>query len=262
MRTAVVGHVEWVRFAAVERLPKPGEIIHARESWLEPAGGGAVAAAELLRLAGNCDFFVAVGQRRDRAGGSRRARGARSPRPRGCARRAPAPRVHLPRGRTASGRSRSSARSSTPTAATRCLGASWRRSTPCTSAPVTRMHCARHDGRAFSSPPRASCPRSPAPASSWTRSSTARPIRRRRTSRVRSSRSRSSSSRPEGAEGGTFTSRRPGGLVRRGRRFPGRSRTPTGRAIPSPPASAFALARGDGIERGARLRVQLGAPRR
>lgn len=61
VRTAVVGHVEWVRFAVVERLPKPGEIIHARESWLEPAGGGSVAAAELLRLAGNCDFFVAVG---------------------------------------------------------------------------------------------------------------------------------------------------------------------------------------------------------
>jgi len=61
VRTAVVGHVEWIRFATVERLPKPGEIIHARESWLEPAGGGSVAAAELLRLAGNCDFFVAVG---------------------------------------------------------------------------------------------------------------------------------------------------------------------------------------------------------
>lgn len=61
MRTAVVGHVEWVRFVTVERLPKAGEIIHARESWLEPAGGGAVAAAELLRLSGNCDFFVAVG---------------------------------------------------------------------------------------------------------------------------------------------------------------------------------------------------------
>jgi ribokinase len=61
VRTAVVGHVEWVRFAVVERVPEPGEIIHARESWLEPAGGGSVAAAELLRLAGNCDFFVAVG---------------------------------------------------------------------------------------------------------------------------------------------------------------------------------------------------------
>jgi ribokinase len=61
VRTAVVGHVEWIRFAAVERLPKPGEIIHALDSWVEPAGGGAVAAGELLRLAGNCDFFVAVG---------------------------------------------------------------------------------------------------------------------------------------------------------------------------------------------------------
>jgi ribokinase len=61
VRAAVVGHVEWVRFAAVERVPQPGEIIHARESWLEPAGGGAVAAAQLLELAGNCDFFVAVG---------------------------------------------------------------------------------------------------------------------------------------------------------------------------------------------------------
>jgi ribokinase len=61
VRTAVVGHVEWIRFAVVERVPEPGEIIHAEESWLEPAGGGAVAAVELLRLAGNCDFFVAVG---------------------------------------------------------------------------------------------------------------------------------------------------------------------------------------------------------
>jgi ribokinase len=61
VRTAVVGHVEWVRFAVVERVPEPGEIVHADESWLEAAGGGAVAAAELLRLAGNCDFFVAVG---------------------------------------------------------------------------------------------------------------------------------------------------------------------------------------------------------
>jgi ribokinase len=61
VRTAVVGHVEWVRFAKVDRLPKQGEIIHALESWVEPAGGGAVAATELLRLAGNCDFFVAVG---------------------------------------------------------------------------------------------------------------------------------------------------------------------------------------------------------
>ena len=61
MRAGVVGHVEWVRFAEVERVPEPGAIIHARESWFEPAGGGAVAAAQLRKLAGNCDFFVAVG---------------------------------------------------------------------------------------------------------------------------------------------------------------------------------------------------------
>lgn len=61
MRTAVVGHVEWVRFAAVERLPKPGEIIAASATWEEAAGGGAVAAVRLREAAGTCDFFVAVG---------------------------------------------------------------------------------------------------------------------------------------------------------------------------------------------------------
>jgi ribokinase len=66
VRAAVVGHVEWVRFATVERLPEPGTIVHARESWLEPAGGGAVAAVRLKELAGACDFFVAVGN--DEAG--------------------------------------------------------------------------------------------------------------------------------------------------------------------------------------------------
>ncbi len=61
MRAAVVGHVEWVRFAQVERVPSPGEIIRARESWLEPAGGGAVAAVRLRELAGRCDFLTAIG---------------------------------------------------------------------------------------------------------------------------------------------------------------------------------------------------------
>jgi ribokinase len=61
MRAAVVGHVEWVRFAQVERVPSPGEIIGARESWLEPAGGGAVAAVRLRELAGRCDFLTAIG---------------------------------------------------------------------------------------------------------------------------------------------------------------------------------------------------------
>jgi ribokinase len=61
VRAGVVGHVEWVRFAAVDRVPEPGAIIHAESSWLEPAGGGAVAAVQLLKLAGEVDFFVAVG---------------------------------------------------------------------------------------------------------------------------------------------------------------------------------------------------------
>jgi ribokinase len=65
-----VGHVEWVRFAKVERVPEPGSIIHSEASWVEPAGGGAVAAAQLLKLAGNCDFFVAVGN--DELGGHTR----------------------------------------------------------------------------------------------------------------------------------------------------------------------------------------------
>lgn len=61
MRAGVVGHVEWVRFVEVERVPEPGAIIHAEASWLGPAGGGAVAAAQLMKLAGGCDFFVAIG---------------------------------------------------------------------------------------------------------------------------------------------------------------------------------------------------------
>ncbi|MEA2411961.1 MAG: ribokinase, partial [Thermoleophilaceae bacterium] len=51
MGTAVVGHVEWVECALVSRVPKAGEIAHARESFEIPAGGGAVAAVQLARLA-------------------------------------------------------------------------------------------------------------------------------------------------------------------------------------------------------------------
>ena len=61
MRTAVVGHVEWVDFVRVARLPRQGEILEPHESFAEPAGGGAVAAVQLARLAGECTFFTAVG---------------------------------------------------------------------------------------------------------------------------------------------------------------------------------------------------------
>jgi ribokinase len=61
MRVAVVGHVEWAEFARVDHVPEPGEIVHALEDWEEPGGGGAVAAVQLARLAGECLFLTALG---------------------------------------------------------------------------------------------------------------------------------------------------------------------------------------------------------
>jgi ribokinase len=61
MKVAVVGHVEWVDFVRVDRLPAPGEIVHAREAWAEPAGGGGVAAVVLAALAGECTLVTALG---------------------------------------------------------------------------------------------------------------------------------------------------------------------------------------------------------
>ena len=62
MRVAVVGHVEWVEFVEVDQVPAPGEIAHGTHAWSEPAGGGAVSAMQLLRLAGACDFYTALGE--------------------------------------------------------------------------------------------------------------------------------------------------------------------------------------------------------
>ncbi len=61
LRTAVVGHVEWVSFARVEHVPAAGEIVHARDHFELPAGGGAVTAVQMLKLAGNCTLFTALG---------------------------------------------------------------------------------------------------------------------------------------------------------------------------------------------------------
>ena len=61
MRTAVVGHLEWTEFLPVERVPLQGEIVETRDRFEEPAGGGAVAAVQLARLAGQCTFFTALG---------------------------------------------------------------------------------------------------------------------------------------------------------------------------------------------------------
>jgi ribokinase len=60
-RVAVVGHVEWVQFARVSHVPRAGEVVHAQEPFEEPAGGGAVAAVQLARLAGGARLLTALG---------------------------------------------------------------------------------------------------------------------------------------------------------------------------------------------------------
>jgi ribokinase len=59
---AVVGHVEWVQFARVPHIPQAGEVVHALDPFEEPAGGGAVAAVQLARLAGGALLVSALGE--------------------------------------------------------------------------------------------------------------------------------------------------------------------------------------------------------
>jgi ribokinase len=61
MRTAVVGHVEWIEFGRVERVPGAGDIVHATDPWEEPGGGGAVSAVQLARLSGDGTLYTALG---------------------------------------------------------------------------------------------------------------------------------------------------------------------------------------------------------
>lgn len=56
-----MGHVEWVQFAHVDHVPVAGEVVHAGEPFEEPAGGGAVAAVQLARLAGGATLFTVLG---------------------------------------------------------------------------------------------------------------------------------------------------------------------------------------------------------
>ena len=64
MNVAVVGHVEWIEFVRVDHVPAPGEIVHALETWEEPAGGGAVAAVQLANLGAAVRFYTALGSDR------------------------------------------------------------------------------------------------------------------------------------------------------------------------------------------------------
>jgi ribokinase len=61
MRAAVVGHVEWIEFGRVDHVPAAGEIVHVSESWEVPGGGGAVAAVQLCKLAGEATLYTALG---------------------------------------------------------------------------------------------------------------------------------------------------------------------------------------------------------
>jgi ribokinase len=61
VRVAVVGHVEWVEFAHVDRVPQAGGIAHAVSLLQVPAGGGAVAGVQLRKLAGDATMFTALG---------------------------------------------------------------------------------------------------------------------------------------------------------------------------------------------------------
>jgi ribokinase len=61
IRVAVVGHVEWLDCAVVDHVPEVGEVITANEHFELPAGGGAVAAVQLRKLAGRALFLTALG---------------------------------------------------------------------------------------------------------------------------------------------------------------------------------------------------------
>jgi ribokinase len=61
VRVAVVGHVEWVDFLHVPRVPAAGDIVHATDVFSQAAGGGGVASVQLTKLAGACVFFTALG---------------------------------------------------------------------------------------------------------------------------------------------------------------------------------------------------------
>ncbi len=63
LNLAVVGHVEWMTFLSVDKLPKAGLISHSKMCFEEPAGGGAVTAAQMRKLIGKpVDFYTVLGK--------------------------------------------------------------------------------------------------------------------------------------------------------------------------------------------------------
>ena len=61
-RIGVVGHVEWVLFGYAAAVPDAGDIVHLRDPFEEPAGGGAVVAIALARAGADVIFCTALAQ--------------------------------------------------------------------------------------------------------------------------------------------------------------------------------------------------------
>ena len=63
LKLAVIGHIEWVTFLKVDKLPLAGEISHATDSFEEAAGGAAVAAVQMARLINEpVDLITSLGK--------------------------------------------------------------------------------------------------------------------------------------------------------------------------------------------------------
>ena len=60
-RVAVVGHVEFVDFIAVDHLPAAGEVVHDRRAFQRAGGGGGVAAGMLAETGATVELFTAFG---------------------------------------------------------------------------------------------------------------------------------------------------------------------------------------------------------
>lgn len=61
MKLAVIGHVEWVTHTDAPFIPPAGEIVHLANPLTQPAGGGAVSAAALVRMGAEVIFFTVAG---------------------------------------------------------------------------------------------------------------------------------------------------------------------------------------------------------
>ncbi len=142
-----MGHVEWVDFIPVKRLPRPGEVVHASGTFARAAGGGGVVAGVLAELGAEVDFFTALGEDSHGHAAADQLAARRCERPRGVAGgRADAPGGDDARVHAASGRSSRSGSGSSRGATIRCPGMRSPTRGRSTSPPATRRR-SRTPGR-------------------------------------------------------------------------------------------------------------------